>query len=262
VPDNTAHQIWGALETQFLGHRQTRILYLETAFRQLAQGDLSVDEYCRQMKTMADTLRTLRASITDECLVLNLLRGLSPRFDRVTLILTRIKPFPTFAETKNDLLLEELRLSATATLAPATTLYSAPRTAPSASGGAPLHRTSVPRRLELFGSLLAPLWPRSWSQEWTQWHGGRPRHDRWFPVAICLQPVDWHHPHVAWAVWGCLAPPPLNRSSLLLHLRQRPRHLLSRSRGSFPFRGLRPSPCGGRGQMGGTRSLSSTPSPR
>jgi hypothetical protein len=74
------------------------------------------------MKTMADTLRTLGAPITDECLVLNLLRGLSPRFDRVTPILTRMKPFPTFAETKNDLLLEELRLSATATAAPATTL--------------------------------------------------------------------------------------------------------------------------------------------
>jgi hypothetical protein len=83
------------------------------------------------MKTMADTLRTLRAPITDECLMLNLFRGLSPRFDRVTPILTRMKPFPTFAETKDDLLLEELRLSA----APATALYSAPRAPPSASGG-------------------------------------------------------------------------------------------------------------------------------
>jgi hypothetical protein len=135
VLDDTAHRIWGALEAQFLGHRQTRILYLETAFRKLAQGDLSVDEYCRQMKTMADTLRTLGAPITDECLVLNLLRGLSPRFDRVTPILTRMKPFPTFAETKNDLLLEELRLSATATAAPATALYSAPWAPPLAPGG-------------------------------------------------------------------------------------------------------------------------------
>jgi hypothetical protein len=63
----------GALEAQFLGNRQSRILYLEIAFRQLAQRDLSVDKYCRQMKTMADTLRTLGAPITDESLVLNLL---------------------------------------------------------------------------------------------------------------------------------------------------------------------------------------------
>jgi hypothetical protein len=76
VSDDTAHRIWGALKAQFLGNRQTRILYLETAFRQLAQGDLSVDEYCRQMKMMADTLCTLGAPITDEGIVLNLLRGL------------------------------------------------------------------------------------------------------------------------------------------------------------------------------------------
>jgi hypothetical protein len=47
VSDDTTHRIWGALEAQFLGNRQTRILYLETAFRQNAQGNLSVDEYCR-----------------------------------------------------------------------------------------------------------------------------------------------------------------------------------------------------------------------
>ena len=74
MSDDMAHRIWGALEAQFLGNRHTRILYLETAFRQLAQGDLSVDEYCRKMKTMADSLRTLGAPITDESLVLNLQR--------------------------------------------------------------------------------------------------------------------------------------------------------------------------------------------
>jgi hypothetical protein len=36
VLDDTTHRIWGALEDQFLGNRHTRILYLETAFRQLA----------------------------------------------------------------------------------------------------------------------------------------------------------------------------------------------------------------------------------
>jgi hypothetical protein len=156
VSDDTTHRIWVALEAQFLGNRQTRILYLETAFRQLAQGDLSVDEYCRQMKTMADTLRTLGAPITDESLVLNLLRGLSPRFDRVTPILTRMKLFPTFAEVKNNLLLEELRLFATPTSAPATTLYTAPRTAPPDSGGSLFTALRPHRPLKLLASLLAP----------------------------------------------------------------------------------------------------------
>jgi hypothetical protein len=99
---------------------------------------------------MADTLCTLDAPITDESLVLNLLRSLSPRFDRVTPILTRMKPFPTFAEVKNDLLLKEL-LSATSTSTPATALYTASRPAPSDSGG--LHHTSAP---PLPGALRQP----------------------------------------------------------------------------------------------------------
>jgi hypothetical protein len=167
------------------------------------------------------------------------------------------EPFPTFAETKNDLLLEELRLSATAIAAPATVLLGLP---PMPPGGVPLLRTLVPRRLELFGSLLAP--------------GGG--------VAAVVARVDAVARRAAEAApsgplftirglapFTCgpgrprvprpLAPPPLSGSSLPLILRQRPRHLLSLSRGSSPFRNLRPSPCGGPGLMGGTRSLSPTP---
>jgi hypothetical protein len=96
------------------------------------------------MKMMADTLRTLWPPITDEGIMLNLLRCLSPRFDHLTPILTRMKLFPNFAEVKNDLLLEELSLSATPTSALATALYIAPQTAPSDSEGVPLHPTSAP----------------------------------------------------------------------------------------------------------------------
>jgi uncharacterized membrane protein YgcG len=265
VPDDTAHRIWGALEAQFLGHRQTRILYLETAFRQLAQGDLSMDEYCRQMKTIADTLRTLRAPITDECLVLNLLRGLSPRFDRVTPILTRMKPFPTFAETKNNLLLEKLCLSAIATAAPATALYNAPQAPPFASGGI------------LFTALRSPAAWSSSAAYWLQRGRGRSRgrgrksgrggttggrrhspggsqwpsfYNSWTgtiqmwpgPLADTSAPRPTTPQQVFFA-----APPPAAPSAP-----PQPR------RGSFTSLGLRPHPCGGPRPMGGTRSLSPT----
>jgi hypothetical protein len=168
-----------------------------------------VDEYCRQIKTMANTLRTLGAPITDECLVFNILRGLSPRFDRITPILTRMKPFPTFAETKNDLLLEELRLSATAALQRSSGCPLC------LGGGGSSSPHYGPRHLELFGSLLAPGGSRS--KEWTQWHDGRPRQlSGWFPVAIFLQPVNWHHPHVARAIRGYLGPSPRHPSAGLL----------------------------------------------
>jgi hypothetical protein len=166
------------------------------------------------MKTMTDTLRTLGAPITDECLVLNVLRGLSPRFDRVTPILTRMKPFPTFAETKNDLILEELRLSATATTAPATALLGLPLclqggSSSPHSGPPPLGALRQPT-----GSGGSRSWSRPWSQEWTRWHAGRPRpFTGWLPVAILLQLVDWHHPDVARAVRGHLSPSPRHPST-------------------------------------------------
>jgi hypothetical protein len=211
VLDDTAHRIWGALEAQFLGHRQTRILYLETAFRQLAQGDLSVDEYCRQMKTMADTLLTLGAPITDECLELNLLRGLSPRFDRVTPILTRMNPFQPLRRPRTICFSRSF----------ASPLLPSPLP-PRCSSGCPL----CLREGFLFSALWSPAaWSssaaswlrgggsRPWSQEWTQWHAGRPRQ---LPVALFLQSVDWHHSHVAQAVRGCLGPSPRHPSADLL----------------------------------------------
>jgi hypothetical protein len=93
--------------------------------------------------------------MTDESLVLNLLCGLSPRFDRVAPILTRMKLFPTFAEAKNDLLLEELRLSTTTTTASATAFYSAHRAAPSDFGGFLLTALRPCCPLELRDRLLA-----------------------------------------------------------------------------------------------------------
>jgi hypothetical protein len=213
---------------------------------------------------MEDTLRTLGAPITDECLVLNLLRGLSPRFDRVTPILTRMKPFPTFAETKNDLLLEEPRLSATATAAPATALYSAPRAAPLPPGGSSSPHFGPPSPGTLrqpngsgeVADVVARVDPvtRQAAEARQVVPSGHLSTTRGLAPSTC----SMGRPRVP----RPLAPPPLSRSSLSLHLRQRPRHLLSLSRGSFPFWGLRPSPCGGPGQMGGTRSLSPTPSPR
>jgi hypothetical protein len=265
VPDATAHRIWGALEAQFLGHRQTRILYLETAFRQLTQGDLSVDEYCRQMKTMVDTFRTLGAPITDECLVLNLLRGLSPCFDRVAPILTRIKPFPTFAETKDDLLLEELRLSATATAAPATALYNAPRAPPLPPGGSSSPHSGLPP----FGALRQPTGSGGVAVVVAAVvarvdaaagaihrvaPSGHPSTTRGLAPSRC-SPDRPRAPRP-------LALSPLSKFSLPLHLWRCPRHLPSLSRCSFPSQGLRPHPCGDPRPLGGTRSLSPTPSPQ
>ena len=86
------------------------------------QGDLNVNDYCRKMKSMADDLRDLGEPVADRTLVLNILRGLNKRYDHLKTFLKRAKPFPSFHDVRNDLLLEELTLDSEAASGPATAL--------------------------------------------------------------------------------------------------------------------------------------------
>jgi hypothetical protein len=93
-----------------------------------------VGEYCRQMKGMADSLRDLGEPVADRTLVLNLLRGLSPRYGHLKALIKRTVPFPTFHAVRNELLLEELTMASEAP-APAPALYSTPPGSQAPSGG-------------------------------------------------------------------------------------------------------------------------------
>jgi hypothetical protein len=72
-PTETARQAWLAIKAQFLDNSKSRVLQLDARFRTFKQGDLSVRDYCRRMKGMADDLCALGETVTDRHLVLNLL---------------------------------------------------------------------------------------------------------------------------------------------------------------------------------------------
>ena len=87
--DITARGAWLGLEQQFLNNRESRAMLLDAEFRTLCQGALSVDDYCRKMKTMADALADLGEPIQDRTLVLNILRGLNERFQFMSQLISR-----------------------------------------------------------------------------------------------------------------------------------------------------------------------------
>jgi len=62
----SARAIWLAIESQFLGNRTTRALYADQEFRAFSQGDLSVVDYCRRFKRMAEDLRDLGQPISED----------------------------------------------------------------------------------------------------------------------------------------------------------------------------------------------------
>jgi hypothetical protein len=109
-PMETARQAWLAIEAQFLGNSESRVLQLDARFRAFKQGDLSVCDYCRRMKGLADDLRALGETVTDRHLVLNLLHGLNKKFDHMKIFIKRSQPFPSFHTVRNDLELDEIEL--------------------------------------------------------------------------------------------------------------------------------------------------------
>ena len=104
----SARAAWLAIEAQFLGNRETHALHLDAQFRHFCQGDLSITDYCRKLKSMADDLADLGEPVTDRTLVLNVIRNLNENFTDIGRHLRRGRPFPTFLDVRNDLLLEEI----------------------------------------------------------------------------------------------------------------------------------------------------------
>jgi uncharacterized membrane protein YgcG len=130
----TARDAWLAVESQFLGNQETRAIQLETKFHNFVQGDLSVTEYCRRLKKMADDLTALGEVVTDRTLVFNVLRGLNESFTHVGALLRRARPFPTFLQVKDDLSFEELTLGSRPP-SPATALAATTKPAPQSGTG-------------------------------------------------------------------------------------------------------------------------------
>ncbi|EAZ36726.1 hypothetical protein OsJ_21061 [Oryza sativa Japonica Group] len=145
-PEQSAHALWLAAEDLFRDNKETRIIYLETEFRSLNQGDMTVTEYCRRLKTLADSLRDLGEPVTDRALVLNLIRGLSPRFSTQADLLPLQTSFPTFARARSALLLAEMRHTADSITTNTTALVA---TSDSSSGG---------RSFSNNGDIATPWW--------------------------------------------------------------------------------------------------------
>ncbi|EAY90498.1 hypothetical protein OsI_12090 [Oryza sativa Indica Group] len=107
-PTASARTVWRDLEFQFLGNRELRAVNLSAEFHTFQQGDLSVTEYCRRLRTMADSLADLGEPQSDRTLVLTLINGLSPKYGNMQSLLPMQVPFPSFLQARSQLLLEEI----------------------------------------------------------------------------------------------------------------------------------------------------------
>jgi hypothetical protein len=119
----TTCHLWLTIENQFLSNREQRTFPLDANFRTFVQGDLSINEYYRKFKAMADGLANLGTPVEDWILVLNILWGLNQCFEHVGSIIWRYSPFLNILKVRDDLLLEEIHMDSIGPSAAPTALY-------------------------------------------------------------------------------------------------------------------------------------------
>lgn len=83
-------------------------MYLEAELRTLQQGDMSINDYCTKLKTLADGMRDIGFPVSESSQVLNLLRDLNPKYRHLKPTIKAKFPPHTFASARSYLLLEEL----------------------------------------------------------------------------------------------------------------------------------------------------------
>jgi hypothetical protein len=104
----SAFSLWGDVEGLFRDNELQRVVYLEAEFRSLKQGDMSITQYCAKLKHLADQLRDVGHAVSEPSQVLNLLRGLNPRFRHVKPVIKAKFPPHTFMSARSFMILEEL----------------------------------------------------------------------------------------------------------------------------------------------------------
>jgi hypothetical protein len=100
--------LWHAIEGLFHDNELQRAVLLETELRSMQQGDMSINDYCTKLKRLADKLRDIGHPVSEPSQVLNLLRGLNPRYRYVKPVITSKYTPHTFQSARSFLVLEEM----------------------------------------------------------------------------------------------------------------------------------------------------------
>jgi hypothetical protein len=94
--NQTARELWVAIEALFRSNRAPRAVFLLEEFHSLRQGDSTIDEYCQKLNVKAAALWDVGETIDDKQLVLSLLCGLNPRFSATADDIANATVLPSF----------------------------------------------------------------------------------------------------------------------------------------------------------------------
>ncbi|XP_076905708.1 uncharacterized protein LOC143561533 [Bidens hawaiensis] len=143
--DTTAHAAWTALESLFNDNKATRAVYLKTKFANTRLDNFAnMHAYCQELKVISDQLANVDAPVTEEDLVIQLVTGLNEQYEGIGMIIQNTVPFPTFANARSRVTMEEHRKSHQAASAASAAGHALHATATnSSSQSAPDHRSDM-----------------------------------------------------------------------------------------------------------------------
>ncbi|XP_074266206.1 uncharacterized protein LOC141588676 [Silene latifolia] len=109
--NSTAYEAWTRLKNHFHNNKGVRAAVLEHDFTNLTLVKCdSMDDYCQKLKDLGTQLTDVGSTVSDQRLVLQLVRGLPSSYDTVGAYINQI--LPEFETARSMLQLEEHRRSA------------------------------------------------------------------------------------------------------------------------------------------------------
>uniref|UniRef100_A0ACD5VMU1 Uncharacterized protein n=1 Tax=Avena sativa TaxID=4498 RepID=A0ACD5VMU1_AVESA len=128
--------MWDAITNLFCDNNKSHAIALDIEFRNTPQGDMTISKYCAKLKALCDALSDVGQPITNETLVLTLLRGLNEQYVHLRSFLPFEVSFPSFLQIRSALALGEDQNKTDAKNSSSTALW--------ASGQSVLHEHTSP----------------------------------------------------------------------------------------------------------------------
>ncbi|XP_074298615.1 uncharacterized protein LOC141629531 [Silene latifolia] len=108
--ESTAQEAWDRVKNIFLNNKGARAASLESEFHNLKLAKFpSFDAYCQRLRELSGQLKDVGAAITDQRLVLQMVRGLPKEYDTVAAYINQT--LPNFETARSMIELENHRQS-------------------------------------------------------------------------------------------------------------------------------------------------------
>ncbi|XP_060186346.1 uncharacterized protein LOC132615768 [Lycium barbarum] len=111
-PDSTAMEAWDRLRDIFQDNQHSRAVALEQDFTTVSMEHFpNASAYCQRLKSLADQLKNVGASVSDSRMVLQLVGGLTKPYRGVGTVIRQSNPLPPFYKARSMLVLEKVGMS-------------------------------------------------------------------------------------------------------------------------------------------------------